>query len=453
MSAMSRTAWAAWGCALILTAGCATVRRARDVQAGGHRPPGERTPSAAELGLGTNTVLTLPDALRVALACHPSVAQASQNVAGATAQVRQAGASRWPTASGSAGVTRSSQNTELDRTNGEVGDSYIGSLESGWLLCDFGRTSARVRQSRARLLAAREALRTARNEVALQARTAFYGLCKAQELEQVAAESVRQYREHLEQTRAFVEVGRRVRYDLTKAEVDLGNAELALINARHDVTNARAALHRVLGLAEDPGYRVRAGPPGEPEAPATVDDLMAQARDRHPDLRALRVQEQASSAAVDEAVADLYPELRLSARYGLAGGHFPLVANWSLGIQSALRLFTGWQRTAAIDVAAAQLRVARAKTADREQQVFLALTRAVNEADGARQRLTLTALTARQARENLDVANERFNVGAASSVEQTDAQAALTRALAEQVKARFDYLTALATIRNAVGEE
>jgi outer membrane protein len=439
--------------ALALGAGCATVRRAREVQAGGHRPPGERTPAAAEWGLGSNSVLTVGEALRVALACHPTIAQASQNVAAAAAQVRQATAARWPTVSASAGFSRSSRNTEQDLTSGQTADSYSAALESGWLLYDFGRTSARVRQARARYLAAMESLRTARNDLSLQTRTAFFGLCKAEELRQVAEESVRQYRQHLEQTRAFVEVGRRARYDLTKAEVDLGNAELALIHARHDVANARAALHRALGLAEEPGYRVLGEPGAEREAPAPIGDLAARARTGHPGLRTLRVQEQTASAAVDEAVADLYPELRVNARYGLAGGRLPLVANVSLAIQSALRLFTGWQRTAAIDAAVAQLRVARARTADREQQVLLELTRAVNAAEGARQRMTLTALIARQARENLEVANERFNVGAASSLEQTDAQAALTSALAELVKARFDYLAALATIRNAVGEE
>jgi outer membrane protein TolC len=156
---------------------------------------------------------------------------------------------------------------------------------------------------------------------------------------------------------------------------------------------------------------------------------------------------------VDAAIADLYPTLQLKAEYALSGASFPLVWNWSGMLQAAIPLFNSGKKTAAIDEAAAQLRAARAQTTEREQQLYVDLTGAVSQLESARRRMDLTTLIERQARESLDLINERYRLGKASAVEVTDAQATLTSAQADQVKARFEYQTAAAQIKHAIGEE
>ncbi len=437
---------------LCLGTGCATVRQAREVQKGEHSPPGERLLKASEVGLSSNSVLTLDGALGIALAYHPSLAQAEQQLVAATAQVFQARAAYWPQLGASAGAGRSSSNTEGQPATDRARNSFSGGLSLNLLVYDFGKTPARVRQAYARQIVAAEALRSARSDVAYTVRSAFYALVKAGELEQVSDDAVRQYQVHLDQVRAFQEVGRRTRYDRTKAEVDLGNARLNLIKARNDVSDARAALNRSLGLTEEPAYK-----PHPESFTATVeadaDSLMVRARQRHPALLSLRAQERAASAAVDEAIAALYPDLALQAGYKGAGSRFPLTWNWSSLLQSSVDLFTGRQQSWRIAEVTAQLRIARTQLVDREQQIYQDLRNALNQADSARQRLELTDLLVRQAQESLDLVDERYRLGAASAVDLTDAQVALTGARSEQVKAKYDHLTAAAQIRHAVGEE
>lgn len=439
-------------CALLLCPGCATVRQAREVQRGANTPPGERTLRASEVGLATNGVLTLDEALRVALAYHPSMAVASQSVASARAGLRQSAAGRWPSVDAEAAYERSTDNTATSGSRSSASDGeFSGSLAIDWTLFDFGKTPAIVRQAYARVIAAEEERRSARVTVAYDVRTAFYRLCRVRELTQVAEEAVRQYRTHLEQVRAFLAVGRRTGYDVTKAEVDLGNAELDLLNARNELRTSRAGLNRNLGLAEDPEYAPLTG-----EAIAFTNalaELAERARVRHPDLRARRAAEAESSAALDEAIADLYPSLTLRAEYAASGSRFPLLWNWSAGLHSVLSVFNAGSRKARVEQAVAGLRAARARVADREQQLHLDLSRALSQLEYARQRQSLTDLIVRQAREGLELVNERYRVGGASSLELTDAQVALTRAQADQVNARFDYEAALAEIRLAMGEE
>jgi len=431
--------------------GCASVRRAREAQKTDQIPAGQRTLTAAEIGLSSNSILTLDDALRIALAYHPAVAQASQNVAIAVAQVREARSGYGPTVNANASYGRASSNTKDAPDSGKSSDSYRAGLELDLLVYDFGKTPAAVRQAIDRRVAAESSLRAARNDVAYNVRSAFFNLGKAQELLQVAEEAVRQYEAHLEQVKAFSDLGRLTRYDVTKSEVDLGNARLNLIVARADGGTARAALNRALGLAEEPGYQIRGA--AFEEYAGQAEDLMAVARQQHPDMITLKAEERVASSAVDAAIADLYPSLNLSAGYSAAGAVFPLIRNWSATLQSAVQLFGGSAKTAKIDEAAAQLRIARSRMADREQQLYLDLNTALSQRDSARQRVELTALTSRSAAETLDLIQERYRRGKASAVELTDAQVALTGAKADEVKARFEYQAAVAQIKHAIGEE
>jgi outer membrane protein len=180
---------------------------------------------------------------------------------------------------------------------------------------------------------------------------------------------------------------------------------------------------------------------------------MAAARARHPELAALRAGEAAASAAVDEAVASLYPSLKASANYGWSGKALPLIWNWAAGLGGALELFSGWRNTSRIDQSVAQLRAARAAYAEREQQIYEDLSRAWAEVESARERQAITELTGRSARETLELVGERYRIGQASSVELTDAQVALTTARAQQVQARYDYLSAVAAIQFTSGED
>ena len=118
-----------------------------------------------------------------------------------------------------------------------------------------------------------------------------------------------------------------------------------------------------------------------------------------------------------------------------------------------MNLFSGHQQTWRIREAVAQLREARTRVTAREQQIYQDLQNALNQLDSAQQRLPLTDLLVKQAQESLDLVSERYKLGAASAVEVTDAQAALTSARGEQVKAKFDYQAAIAQIKHAAGEE
>ncbi|MFH1228473.1 MAG: TolC family protein [Planctomycetota bacterium] len=432
--------------------GCRSVRQARQAQLPENIPAGERTITAAEAGLADNSVLTLARAMEIALVYHPSIVQAKQSLVIALKQSDDAVAGYLPTLNANASYRRATMNYNPagPKTN-EANNSLSPSISLNQLVYDFGRTSASIHQAHENQLASEANLRTTENNIAYNVRQAYYGLIRQQALVKVAEEAERQSKGYLEQVKSLVKVGRRPKYDITRSEVDLNNARLNLVRAQNGLKTARATLNNTLGLAERTKYLIEE--PALEEFKSGFDELIARARANHPGLIAQTARVRAASAAVDRAIAELYPSLSLNHGYNWSGSDFPLVWNWAFGTLLDWNLFSGFRKTSLIDQSVASLRIARATKTELEQYIYLELSRAGDQLEDARERLSLTTSIGRQAEENLDLTQKRYKIGSASSVELTDAQAMLTNVRSQLAEAQYDYQITIAFIKKTIGEK
>ena len=410
--------------------------------------PGERTVCIAELALDTNAVLTIEEAVRLAITNSPAVFQARAGLTVAESQLQETRAAYLPQVNGSASYERTKSYTPA----AGAANSYGMGLSLSQDLLSFGRKDASLRQARAQREAAAAQLQSAINTAAYAARIAFVDLLRAQDLLVISVENVREFAVHLEQVRVMASLGTRIRYDITKADVDLGNARLGALNASNTLLTARATLGRVLGLTEEFPCPLAGMPVPLPPVVEDRDALYLHGRRNNPDLAALLFQADAADAAVDFAVADLRPDLSFSTGFAWSGGAFPLGHSWSLGSSLEESLFNGWQKTSALDAAAAELQASRARIANREQQLFQDLITALIQLHTARAQAGVAEVVVRSARESLDLVNARYRVGLATAVELTDAEVAVAQARTQQVQARHDELAAQAFILLNTGE-
>lgn len=436
-------------CSLLI--GCETVREARRVQASPASLHGEVTATAANSGLlGPDRSYTLSQLEPVALTNHPALFQARQARTEARLQITQIRASLWPQSSAAAAYRRATQNTGADDSSLTMRGSWSASVGLDLLVYDFGRLRARERQAIEALIAAEAQCRETELEVLYAIRAAFFEYHRSRELVRVAAESERQYAQHLEEVRVMTEVGTRRQYDVTKAEVDWGNARLDIITASNALVTARAQLNRALGLAEQTAFGVGHGAMVPADAPA--DELMRHARNNNPMLAVLHARSRAASAYVDQTIAELYPELSLGVNAEGAGRGFPWIGNLSWGLNAVQNLFDGHRKTARIEEAVARFRTARSQVAAAEQELYRDLVDALSQRASAIKRLEIANLVRRQTEENLLIVNEQYRVGLSSSIERTDAQVAVTQAGADEVRARYDNEIASALIARLLGE-
>lgn len=433
--------------AAALLAGCTTVREARRAQ----ETDAERTVRWAETPFAAREgELAMEELAEWARTNAPAVVQARQDVVQAQIALRSVKAAFIPVVDGSIAYTYASKNIDPHDTKWDGDGTWGGNVSLNWLLYDFGRTRASTRRAVAALAAADQAERAAENGAVYGVRAACFALRRAEELHRVAVETSESYRLHRDQTKDRFDVGAAMNYEVSKAEVDYQNALLSEISASNAVETARASLALALGLAESP--RIALGDCSFPEMTNDVGALMAVAATNAPALAALRAAADAAKDYVDWTICDLYPNLSFRLSFDAKGDSSPLLWNYAAVPAVAQTLFSAGAKNRQIETAVAQLRAARSKLAEAEQQLFNQVLTATLSADRARKSLAVAEAALAASKENFDVVSSRYDVGKASALERTDAQVALSSAEAAVVSARYDLQDTQILLARLVGE-
>ena len=433
--------------AAALLAGCTTVREARRAQ----REDAERTVRWAETPFAAREgELAMEELAEWARTNAPAVVQARQDVVQAQIALRSVKAAFIPVVDGSIAYTYASKNIDPHDTKWDGDGTWGGNVSLNWLLYDFGRTRASTRRAVAALAAADQAERAAENGAVYGVRAACFALRRAEELHRVAVETSESYRLHRDQTKDRFDVGAAMNYEVSKAEVDYQNALLSEISASNAVETARASLALALGLAENP--RIALGDCSFPEMTNDVGALMAVAATNAPALAALRAAADAAKDYVDWTICDLYPNLSFRLSFDAKGDSSPLLWNYAAVPAVAQTLFSAGAKNRQIETAVAQLRAARSKLAEAEQQLFNQVLTATLSADRARKSLAVAEAALAASKENFDVVSSRYDVGKASALERTDAQVALSSAEAAVVTARYDLQDTQILLARLIGE-
>ncbi len=439
-----------------LLGGCSTVRQARQAQqeTGDTLPFGERTTTPQEFALRAGDVLTLADGERFSLAWHPAMVTATQNVVAAQVMVSKAGANLRPTVSGGLGYDGSRNGASSRDWDFTSEEGFSASLSLSWMLYDFGRTRASIRGAVSDLIAAQETLAGTRVNRIYAVRVAYFKLGQAEAQCHVEEENLRQYEELLRQAELRFNVGTGRKYDITKARADRSNALLSLLTASNAVTTARATLNNEMGLGKTVKYAL-ASEVSLPLPDSDFDLLFSVAQTNQPTLRALQAKVGSAMASVDQAIADLYPQIRATASTAYAtdvmDGIKTLGLSWGLSLLQDI--FKAYEKQDNILLGVTALRQARASLAQEEQQVVLSLIEVLSTLKTAQQGKVVAEEMEQQSKENLELVKKQFEVGASSILELTDAQVLYTRARSATVSARYSLELAKAGVYATIGKQ
>jgi outer membrane protein len=401
--------------------------------------------------------LTLQEAITIALGHHPSLLAARGVLQVQQALVGVARSNLLPQLNLGSDYARATDNHSRFGTipavnSGESSNSYRANLSLQQLIFDFGKTSADVAAARENMKGSELSEEDSRQTVVVNVKVAYYGLLAARHLMQVQEETVRQSKEHLDQTEGFYHAGTRTRFDVTNAEVTLTNAQLALIKARNLVEVTRVTLANAMGVPDQPIGGLEELLTFE-KFEISEEQALKEGLSARPDLRSLSAQRLAAEASVRSAQRTYFPVLSGIADYNYGGHTFPLVRNWDAGVNLTIPIFSGLLTQSQVAEARGNLMVAGANEETLRQQVILEIHRTFSTLQEAEERVRTSDVVVRQAQENLDLANGRFQAGVGTSIEQTDAQVLLTNAKTAQIQALFDDRVAAAALEKAMGRK
>jgi HAE1 family hydrophobic/amphiphilic exporter-1 len=302
-----------------------------------------------------------------------------------------------------------------------------------------------------------EDLQRVRQQVALRTIFAYNAYLVALERAKVGERTVKQKQQQLEAARNRRASGVATELEVLRFQVDLENARAQVMRLQGAADLARGDLNTVI-----------LRPTNAPVEP--LDDLAFV--DLEPDLDATIVQAIADRPEVkaaawnariyDELVgiarADAQPRLDFNGVYGWSvrdtGNFFKDdYQKWSLSVTLKVPVFDGWRTAGRV----AQAKADRAKVEqDRislEAQIEREAKEAVDRLRVAKSVLQAAELNVEQARRALEMTQANYQLGAATTLDVLDAQAALTQADINRVEALYTHADARAGLRYVIAQD
>ncbi len=413
-------------------------------------------------------VLTLETAESLALANHPQLAGSAAQAEAAGARVGEAKAGWWPQVSLTSsyqnttanfvprpGANPSSTLTSLPSPSFKTYSYWNNTLSASQLLWDFGQIHARIDAAEQNSDAASANLRAQRVAILAGVRAAFVAARGQRELVGVADKTLENMQKHEAQTAGFVTMSTRPPIDLVQAKYNVANARVAFVAAQSDAEVARAVLVQAMGVDEEAAFDV-----GDPMVQAmegedaTLDSLLARARETRRDLATLHALTEAQHAVIRGVDDSRWPVLTATTNASLGGLSLAdLGPNWNIGAQLSWPLFQGFITAATLREANAVLVQSEATSQLLERQIRRELRQAQTTVRSTKATVEATREADALAQERLNLADRRYAAGVGTMLEFADAQLAASSAAAQVVRAQCNLALARLELKRSLGLE
>ncbi|VXB61306.1 Efflux transporter, outer membrane factor (OMF) lipoprotein, NodT family [Pseudomonas sp. 8BK] len=288
----------------------------------------------------------------------------NQNLAASEAQYRQARAlvrgaraAFYPSLSGSAGATRSSQGSgnnsgSTTSSAGGISKSYELGLNAAWELDIWGKLRRSLESSRAGFEASAADLAALKLSLQAELVQNYLQLRVLDDQQRLLDATVEAYARSLKLTENQYNAGIVPKSDVSQALTQLKSTQAQAIDLKWQRAQLEHAIAVLVGVPpSELSITVREQLPALPEIPVA---LPSQLLERRPDVAAAERRVIAANAEIGVAEAAWYPDLSISASGGYRGSSFADWIDlpnhfWSLGPQLALTLFDGGARSAELE--------------------------------------------------------------------------------------------------------
>jgi len=413
--------------------------------------------------------LTRAEAVSAALNVNPDVVRAREDLNLLEGRITEVKADAMPDISFRASATRYRDPSFLNSPSFDgfppelleslkpVGANlFDGAAEVKQTLYSFKLGRALNAAKLARTLGQEEARRV-RQAIALDAVRAYNQLLVTIEYVRINQRTLEQKNEHLTNVRNRRAAGVATELDVLRSEVDVENQRAQLTRAEGRVDLARATLNAVMLRPINSPIEPTDPLEGAP-LPQTLEQALAAAVAERPEVKSAAIDERVREEFVAIERAERMPVFDFNAAYGwnvrepdnFFRNDF---SKWSAAVVVTMPIFDGGRSKGRIAQAQAEKAKAVQTRLAAENQVRLETTDAFDRLTVAARLLRAADLNITQAKRALDMTRANYGLGAATQLDVTDAQQALTEAERVRVDALHDGANARATLRYAMGLE
>lgn len=411
--------------------------------------------SAGATGQTPVRTIGLDEALQIALRQNTTLQQAENSAATAEIAEMQAQMRFLPNVSASVGTSQQ-MGRNFSQDEGSIINTTTRSLNTGIstgvTLFDGFSNIANLNQARHATAASDLDVLRARETVVFDVLTRYLALVQAREQLAVQDRNLEAATALEVQVEAFVNGNRRPIADLYTQQAAVASARVQQLQSRRSVVVAELNLVGTLRLDPMGGYEFVTPPAADaavPEVTESMEQLVIAALANRSDLAAGEARLRSSEQAVKVASASRWPTVSLSASYSTGASStsdFGLIDQFdqrrggSLGLNFSIPIFDRFTTSANTQRAHLQLDNQQITLENLRQNVILQVRQAYLDLESNREQLVAAEAQLRAADLALEAAEQRYNVGAGTLTEVTQARAQQASAQAGMINARYSLL-------------
>ena len=411
--------------------------------------------------------ISLEEAIEIALENNYQLKQAENNLDLAESTLNSEYADFLPTVSGSLSGSRTTgQQFIFDRFNEGLdpfvditSQSISGSVGANIPLFEGFNNINSLRASQNDKISREERLQRARENVIFNTASRYLQVLLDIQLLEIARENLVTSNRQLEQVDAQVEVGSRPTVDLYNQEAQVASDELIVTQRENSLNISRLLLIRQLQI--DPTGDYEFVVPDLSDDITTglsmyeLNDLLDRALMNRSDIKAELADIESLRYRLKIAKGSLFPTLsarasissRYSDQYSLAGQDvsfsdqfFDQQVNRSIGLSFNLPIFNNWNRMINIQSSKVQLKNAELSLENSRLQVVQEVTQAFNDYKSYVQEYESAQKSLIANERAFESQQQRYNVGASTLIELSQAQANYVEAQSNFTQAKYNLI-------------
>jgi outer membrane protein len=340
----------------------------------------------------------------------------------------------------------------------QVSKSYSASISASQSWSLGGYNIYEIREKYASKNSSYNSYQLTRQGLILTVKQAYFNVLKAKMLLGIQQEALKSAEEQLKIAQTRYDLGSASFSDVLKAKVQYGDVKLAVITADNNVKLAKANLNSIMGQNVDFPLEVEENLT-QPAFPYSYEDGLNQAAEENPGVLKSKFDLESAQAQMGLARSGLFPSFNLSGSYSWNNRDLDQIKyirqrdyDWSLNASISFNIFENFQRKQNLSYAKANLNSSKENYRQTKRDVSLQVKQAYLGVQQAQETVGLTNDKLQSAKEDLDLVQEKYSLGAASILDLLDAEVSYKQAQSDQVQALYDYNLAVAQFEQAIGK-
>ena len=399
--------------------------------------------------------VTLADCIKLAITHNPTIMAAISNSEIYKSRIGQAWSNYFPTLS--AGVSYS-RNDMLNTMGGNFSRMmvqkydmyYVPTISANMMLFDFGKTKSMADTAKRTYESSRYDAETSIELVIYNVKVAYYNMLFAKKQKEVYEETVKDFELQLKQARAYYDIGKKAKIDVTYAEYNLGKAKLNLIKAKNTLELASVELANAVGIPELANVILKDSM-NTKEYSVNFTDLIKTAESTRPSLLSAKKQMDAAELNVRSAKRAFTPNVGAFGSYQYGGRKVNSDYGYQVGLQLQYSNLNMMLLKKQVDEANATYKKSVADYEKARQDVYLDVKSAYINLMNSRDSIGVAKLALQQAKEQQYQAFRRYQVGLEDSIVVKDSENTYLNAQLDYYSTVLQYNVNAAELERVIG--